>query len=385
MTASYPVHEFNGNLAETPDEGNFIRQFKNAGYDSYFIGKWHQRGEGTLPTEFGFDASYASTNAGGVYSHFFPFNPEDDAMNSPIGEVEPIRDVEADSREGDYLIDKLTDKMIGYVTTHDRSVPFFAVLSTYAVHTPFQAKREDIERNETQIADFDFGSGPEYEPEGNGVTKLRQDNAVYAAMVENMDWNVGRLLKALNEAGLDENTIVVFTSDHGGLSNRGNNNRELATTNSPLRAGKGHLYEGGIRVPLLLRWPNRIAPGVDEKSIVVLMDLMPSLLDLTVEEKMSGVDGLSFVPVLNGTQTWDDRTVFFHEAQARPNATGDFPCTALRAGSFKFYHFLETDHYELYDLSDDPSERTNLVETRPDVADRLTNELNHWTAQYRIR
>ena len=381
MTASYPVLEFNGNLSSTAEENNFIRQFSKAGYDSFFVGKWHQRGEGNLPKGYGFDDSYASTDAGGVASHFYPFNPEGRQM-SPIGEIQPIRDVEQDCKEGDYLIDVLTNKVISFVENHDKDRPFFAVLSTYAVHTPFEAKQEDIDRNEQQISNFDFGNTPEYVDEGNGVTKMRQDNAVYAGMVENMDWNVGRLLDSLEVAGLVDNTIVVFTSDHGGLSNRGPGNRELATTNYPLRAGKGHLYEGGIRVPLMIRWPDKIQVKEDRASIIVLMDLMPTLLDLAVDGHLKSVDGLSFENVLNGKETWDTRTVFFHEQMARPQATGDFPCTAMRSGNYKFLHFLETDVYELYDLSVDIGEQENLIEIRPDIAERMKSEMATWKAEY---
>lgn len=380
LTASYPVQEFNGSLSDLKDEGNFVRQFSRAGYDTYYVGKWHQKGEKGTPTAFGFDRSFAANTAGGIASHFYPYNTK--KLIAPMGEVEPVPDVELVGGEGDYLADMLTDEMIRFAKNHDRSKPFFGVLSTYAVHSPFEAKQEDIERNEKQIREFDFGNGPEYVKEGNGVAKMRQDNAVYAAMVENMDWNVGRLLKALKEAGLEENTIVVFTSDHGGLSNSGSGGLKLATTNLPLRAGKGHLYEGGIRVPLMLRWPGRIKPGSDSENVVLLMDLMPTLLDLAVDGSLKGADGKSFEAVLNGQESWAERSVFFHEQMARPQTTGDFPCTAMRSGSYKLLHFLQNDTYELYDLSEDVGETVNLVDALPGVASRMKSELAAWKAEY---
>ncbi|MGE0589839.1 MAG: sulfatase [Cyclobacteriaceae bacterium] len=380
ITSSYPLKEFNGNLAETKDEGNFIKQFKKAGYDSYFVGKWHQKGEENSPVGFGFDDSFAANSAGGVASHFYPYNTR--KITAPMGEVAPVEDIEKEGKEGDYLADALTDKMISYVKTYDKSKPFFAILSTYAVHSPFEAKQEDIGRNEKQIQQFDFGNTPEYIKEGNGLRKMRQDNPIYAAMVENMDWNVGRLLNSLKDASIDKNTIVVFTSDHGGLSNNGSLGMKVATTNFPLRAGKGHLYEGGTRVPLLIRWPEKIKPRADKSSIVLLMDLMPSLLDLAADKQLKGVDGRSFENVINGKEKWDDRTVFYHEKMARPNTTGDFPCTAMRSGNYKLLHYLNTDSYELYDLTQDVSEERNIFELMPDVADKMKSELSAWKATH---
>ena len=380
ITSSYPVLEFNGSLSSTAEENNFIREFKKAGYDSYFVGKWHQKGEENSPRGFGFDDSFAANSAGGIASHFYPYNTK--KITAPMGEVEPVKDVENEGKAGDYLADVLTEKMMDFVTHHDISKPFFGILSTYAVHSPFEAKQEDIDSNDKQIKSFDYGNTPEFVKEGNGVRKMRQDNAVYAAMVENMDWNVGRLLNTLKEAGLDKNTIIVFTSDHGGLSNNGSSGLKLATTNFPLRAGKGHLYEGGIRVPLLIRWPGKIKVKEDNESIVLLMDLMPSLLDLAVDGRMKGVDGKSFENVLNGKEKWNERAIFFHERMARPQTTGDFPCSAVRSGKYKLLHYIENDTFELYDLSTDISEEKNLVETLPDVANKMKGEMKAWKAKH---
>lgn len=380
ITSSYPVLEFNGNLSTTAEENNFILQFKKAGYDSYFVGKWHQRGEENSPKEFGFDDSYAANSAGGVASHFFPYNTK--TITAPMGEVAPVEDVAYKGKEGDYLADVLTEKMMDYVKGHGKSKPFFGILSTYAVHSPFEAKQKDIDRNDKQIESFDYGSGPEYIKEGNGERKMRQDNAIYAAMVENMDWNVGRLLNTLKETGLDKTTVVVFTSDHGGLSNNGSLGIKLATTNFPLRGGKGHLYEGGTRVPLLIRWPEVIKAKEDNESIVLLMDLMPSLLDLAVDGKMKSVDGRSFKNVLNGKEKWNERTVFFQERMARPQTTGDFPCTAMRSGKYKLLNYLEKGTYELYDLSTDISEENNLIENLPEVAKKMKDEMAAWKSKH---
>ncbi|MEC7262496.1 MAG: sulfatase-like hydrolase/transferase [Bacteroidota bacterium] len=380
ITATYPVNEFNIDLSQTAEENNFIKQFSKEGYQSFYVGKWHL-GEGkNTPKGFGFDASYAANGAGGVASHFYPFNTK--KLIAPIGEVPPVEDVEKDGKEGDYLADLLTDKMIDYIQNRDRSKPFFGILCPYAVHTPFEAKQEDIARNAEQIRNFDFGDQPEFVNEGNGVTKMRQNDSVYAAMVENMDWNLGRLLETIENAGLKENTILVFTSDHGGLSNRGDVNRRLATTNFPLRAGKGHLYEGGVRVPLMVRWPKYLSPKVDDKSVVALMDLMPTLLDLAIDSRLSSVDGKSFKNVMMSTETWDDRDLFFYEKMARPKNTGDFPGMAMRSGNFKLLHYFNTDTYELYDLSNDPGEEQNIISKNPKLAEKLKSKMEVWKSKF---
>lgn len=272
--------------------------------------------------------------------------------------------------------------MIAYFQQHDKSKPFFGILSTYAVHSPFEAKQADIDRNKAQIENFGFGDGPEFIPEGNGKRKMRQDNAEYAAMVENMDWNLGRLLAALKQSGLENNTIVVFTSDHGGLSNTGSLGLTLATTNLPLRAGKGHLYEGGVRVPLLIRWPGKIKVKEDMESIVLLMDLMPSLLDLAIDKTLKGVDGRSFRKVIAGEEKWNDRTIFFYEKMARPQTTGDFPCLAMRSGNYKLLHYLESDVYELYNLSTDIGEEKNMIEQMPSIAVKMKAEMTAWKMKF---
>lgn len=380
ITATYPVGEFDVSLSATKDEDNFIKQFSKAGYQSFYVGKWHLSEGETTPVNFGFDASYAANGAGGTASHFYPFNTR--KIIAPIGEVPPIPDVQQDGKEGDYLDDLLTERLIGFIESRDKSKPFFGMLCPYAVHTPFEAKEDDVRRNAEQIRNHDYGNRPEFVKEGNGETKMRQNDSVYAAMVENMDRNIGRILNAIDKAGIKDNTILVFTSDHGGLSNKGDRPRRLATTNFPLRAGKGHLYEGGIRVPLLVRWPKHLVPKKDTESLVVLMDLMPTLLDMAIGSQLSDVDGKSFKDVMLGNEKWDSRDLFFYEQMARPRNTGDFPGMAMRSSDYKMYHFFETDSYELYDLSKDPNEVNNIIQQNPEIGQRLKNKLKDWKAKY---
>jgi len=380
MTSTYPVNEDHGHLASIPESSNFIKQFKKQGYQSSYVGKWHLGGGENAPKGYGFDHSFAAGEAGGAGSHFYPFNVR---VKQKGGESLAIEDVTEAGKEGDYLMDLLTDQTISFIKNADKSKPFFAVLSPYAVHTPLEAKPSDKERNESEIAYANWGGRPEYIREGEGRRKMRQDDADYAGMVENMDFNVGRLLRELRALGLEENTIIVFSSDHGGLSNDGNKNeRHLATTNFPLKAGKGHLYEGGIRIPFFVKWKNQIKPGVDNKSIVLGMDVMPTLLDLATDQSLSNVDGRSFENVLMKKENWDDRTVFWHEKKARPYSTGDIPCTVIRSGKYKLMHFFEIDQYELYDLSTDISEEKNIIDTQPEIAQKLKAELVAWKSKY---
>ncbi len=216
-----------------------------------------------------------------------------------------VQDLEEDGKEGDYASDMLTDATIDFIKNNPKDEPFLAVLAYYAVHTPIEAKPEDEARNKEQLKSMTF-EGPEYIKEGAGRRKMRQDHPGYAGMVENVDENVQRLLKTLQDLEVDENTIVVLSSDHGALSNDGHKgHRELASTNLPLRAGKGWMYEGGVKVPLIIKWSDQLKPRKDEKSIVIGMDIFPTLLDLAVNKKLDGLDGKSYAEVLRGKETWE--------------------------------------------------------------------------------
>jgi arylsulfatase A-like enzyme len=376
MTGMYPVNENKGNLAAIPEEKNFIKQFVNAGYNTSYVGKWHL-GEGkSNPNNFGFKHTYAAGRAGGIGSRFYPFN-----VNKRNGKrhKEQVEDLEKDGKVGDYASDMLTNATLDFIKNTDRQQPFLAVLAYYAVHTPIEAKPEDESRNKRQLKSIEFGDTPEYIKEGEGRRKMRQDDAAYAGMVENVDENIGRLLKTLKDLGIDENTIIIFSSDHGGLSNDGNKNeRHLATTNFPLKAGKGHLYEGGIRVPLFVKWNKKLKPRVDNKSIIVGMDVFPTLLELALEQKVEGVDGESYAKVLHGEKSWENRTVYWMSRKARPHSTGDSKMIVVRSGDFKLIQYLETKEIELYNLKVDISEENNLAQNEPQKAKQLLAMLKDW-------
>ena len=382
MTGLYPVNEDKGNLkVNVSDDQNFIKTFNRAGYSTSYVGKWHlgelpsNDGDGNDPKGFGFDHSYAAGGAGGIDTRFFPFNTK-----SKENKKDPVPDVEEDGKEGDYVSDMLTSATIDFIRdSNKKKQPFMAMLAFYSVHTPLEAKPEDRKRNKKEIDAFDYGDTPEYIKEGEGRRKMRQDDPDYAGMVENVDENVGRLLKLLDELDIDDNTIIVFTSDHGGLSNDGNKReRHLATTNNPLRAGKGHLYEGGIRVPLFIKWNDNIEDRVEEKSIVMAMDVFPTLIDMILGQTVSGIDGKSFKKVIEGNENWENRTVFWHNNKARPHSTGDSKADAVRSGDWKLLYFKETKTKELYNLKNDISEEHNLAEQEPKKTKEMMDLLKKW-------
>ena len=296
-----------------------------------------------------------------------------------------MEDLENDGKEGDYASDLLTDATINFIKANPKDQPFLAILAYYAVHTPIEAKSEDKARNVEQLKTIDFGKTPEYIKEGEGRRKMRQDDPAYAGMVENVDENVGRLLKTLKALDLDRNTIIIFSSDHGGLSNDGNKGpRHLATTNIPLKAGKGHLYEGGIRVPLFIKWAGKFKPRREKESIVLGMDVFPTLLDIAIQKKIDGIDGKSYASVLRGIDTWSDRTVFWISSKARPHSTGDSRAAAVRSGDYKLIQFLDSEAIELYNLKDDISEAHDLKEKEPVKTAQLLQLLNEWKKAYLV-
>jgi len=381
MTGSYPIQD-----GDVPDDGfeintvksseNFIKQLNNSGYQTAYFGKWHLGKGMHSPKGFGYNYSFAAGSAGSPISFIYPFNTP--KGNNKQVKKSPIVDIEKISKEGDYLTDNLTNTVISYLKNRDKEKPFMAMLSYYAVHQPLEAKQKDIDRNKKEIHAFEFGNQPEYILEGTGRTKMRQDNAAYAGMVENMDLNIGKLLSELKKLGIEENTIIIFSSDHGGLSNDGTNKRKLATSNYPLRAGKGWLYEGGIKVPLFVKWTNKFKPKKEKESIVMLMDVFPTILDIATHKKIKTIDGKSMLPLLEEKENWMDRTVFWHSSKARPINTGDSNSSAIRVGDWKLIHFYESDKQELYHVKTDISEQKDISDANPIKTKKLLDKLNAW-------
>jgi len=348
--------------------------FQEEGYKTFFAGKWHLgKREKQWPQNQGFDINKGGCSAGAPISYFYPYN---DNKGNNTGNKKEIVGLD-EGQEGEYITDRLTDETINFIK-NNKEEPFFAVLSHYAVHTPFQAKQEMIKKYKKKLKKLSF-KGPAYMAK-DGTTKMHQDNAVYAAMVESMDDSLGKLIKTLKDEGIYHKTAIVFTSDHGGLSNRGlENNRSLATSNLPLRAGKGHCYEGGIKVPFIIYWPGKTKPGSSSQQITINTDIFPTLLDLAgiSLRPTSHVDGISLKKtIVEDKET--ERTLFWHSPVGRPHSTGDENCSAIRVGNYKLIDFYDLKKIELYNLKEDPFETENIFESEKSISDRLHNKLLKW-------
>lgn len=303
---------------------------KQGGYTSACIGKWHLgTKEPFRPEDRGFDVVFQRRGRG----HF--------------------------TAEGEYLTDRLTDEAIKFIEAN-KSRPFFLYLAHHAVHTPIQAKQELIDKYKKK------------KPSGG------HNNPVYAAMIESMDQSVGRVIDKLDEAGLRENTVVFFFSDNGGYGN--------ATSMEPLRGSKGMLYDGGIRVPLTIRWPGAARGNSVCDVPVIGVDFYPTILEIADMPQPAGhvLDGVSIVPLLRGKGSLQREAIFWHfpvylepyNEKQRPWRTT--PAGAVRQQDFKLIEFFEDGRLELYNLKDDIGEKNNLAAKMPDKVKELHKLLVDW-------
>jgi arylsulfatase A-like enzyme len=333
------------------------KAMKAAGYATFFAGKWHLGPEGWWPENQGFDINKGGCDKGGPYGgkkYFSPYaNPR---LN--------------DGPEGEHLPDRLARETATFIEAN-KDRPFFAYFAFYSVHTPLMA-RPDLQKK-YEAKREKLGLSPEWGKEGAREVRLVQEHAVYAAMVEAMDLAVGKVLAKLDELGLSENTLVILTSDNGGLST----SEGSPTSNLPLRGGKGWMYEGGIREPLVIRWPSVVKAGTIVGAPVSSPDFFPTLMDAAQAKPQSGqvMDGVSLLPLLKG-QELKDRAIFWHYPHY--GNQGGAPSAAIRHGPWKLIHWFEDDRIELFNLSTDLSEQTNLAEKEPERVAQLRAELTVW-------
>jgi hypothetical protein len=257
--------------------------------------------------------------------------------------------------EGEYLTDRLTDEALRFIETN-KDRPFFLYLAHYAPHIPLKGKPDLIAKYPKELV---LG---------------KQSNGVYAAMLESLDDGVGRIVARLDELKLSDRTIVIFTSDNGGLATREGPNTP-ATINTPLREGKGYLYEGGIREPLLIKWPGTIKPGVSNVP-VISHDLFPTILEGCGAAHESKIDGVSLLPILKGGGEIKRDALYWHYPHY--SNQGGRPGGAVREGQYKLIEFYETGRRELYDLKADVGESRNLSADKPEVVKRLADNLEAW-------
>jgi len=349
-------------------EVTIAEAFKETGYVTGFIGKWHLGDKGYFPEDQGFDVNIGGHAAGQPGSYFYPYKNK----RSHYFDVPGLEN----GKEGEYLTDRLTDESLKFIEKN-KNKPFLLFLSHYAVHTPLQSKKELTEKYKKKAEQLPPANGPEFIPERESFTKQRQDNPVYAGMVQSTDESVGRVMQKLEELGLTDNTVVIFMSDNGGLSTLFRR-KWAPTSNVPLRAGKGWLYEGGIREPMIVKWPGVVKPGTVCNEPVISTDFYPTMLEmagLPLKPKQHQ-DGLSLVPLLKQQGSLNRKALYWHFPHY--HGSGNRPSGAIRAGDYKLIEWFEDGEIELYNLKDDLSEKHNLARTMPQKANELKQMLHTW-------
>lgn len=331
-----------------------------AGYRTFWAGKWHLGGEGSYPEDHGFEINRGGWEADGPYrpgNYFVPYdNPR---MEDGLG--------------GEHLPARLAAETVKFISENQER-PFMAFLSFYSAHTPLTARPDLRSKYEEKPA-----PQAEWGTEGERQVRLTQNHAVYAAMVESMDQAVGTVLVALDELDLVRNTVVLFTSNNGGLST----SEGHPTGNLPLRAGKGWMYEGGIRKPLLMRWPAILKGGRVENAPVTSPDFMPTLLQIARLPEPDFTDGKSLLPLLMERRA-PERDLYWHYPHYYGNQGGS-PSSAVRRGDWKLIRFYEDDREELYNLAADVSELTDHASSQPEVRNELSKSLDSWLDQVNAR
>lgn len=339
---------------------------KQHGYATYFAGKWHLGPKGNLPTDHGFDVNKGGTEKGGPYGGKKYFSP----YENPFLE---------DGPEGEYLTERLGRETADFIR-QNKDKPFFVYHSFYAVHTPLMAPEALVKKYQAKRERL--GLKDEFAPEPPRENRLTQSHAVYAAMIETMDAAVGHVLDTLEEQGIAENTLVIFTSDNGGLST----SEGSPTSNLPYRAGKGWLYEGGIRVPLIVRHPKTKQAGKTCQEPVYTTDFFPTILaatghDLRPEDHKDGVSFLAYLK--NPAAAPSVRKLFWHYPHW--GNQGGSPGTAIRDGKWKLIRWAWPARTELFDLEADPGESNDLSSAQPERVVELEKEIDSFLRETQAR
>ena len=361
-----PDYNYNMSLEEV----TIAEAMKEGGYKTIHVGKWHCcEDPGYYPQYQGYDVNIGGCEMGSPRGKSYYFSP----YNNPML---------PDGPKGEYLTDRLGDECVKQIR-ENKDKPFFINMDFYQVHTPLMAKEEQIRYFQAKYDRMrldtlnTFIEHPDYvdrQPFPADLFKERivQSNVVYAAMIASMDENIGKIIKELKDQGLYENTIIMFMSDNGGLST----SEGSATSNLPLRGGKGHMYEGGIREPFIV-----YGPGVKEKdwvtdAVITSTDFYPTILEMTglPAKPKQHLDGKSFASVLKGEGNFDRGPIFWHYPHY-PNQGGR-PSGAIRSGNYKLIEFYDNGEVELYDLSKDIGEQHDLAKEQPELANILKHEFD---------
>lgn len=401
-------NEINQNL---PFEENTLAEYlRDNGYTTAIYGKWHLGEEESSPLKHGFQERMTEWNKGWPLSYFPPYR------------LPGFKDGE----NGEYLTDRVTKEAIGYIE-RNKEHPFFLYLSHFAVHDPIQGRPDLVEKYRKKLLNMKYGAKAQkpfiletsqdqenplsrqqldellkddrYKGYGNlpdRTVKIKQlqDNIQFAAMVESMDESFGKVIDKLKELGIYNNTIVVFVSDNGGMSamNMGNPNRKIlkkdvmknfSTSNLPLRGAKGWLYEGGLRVPMIMNWPNHIKKGFVSDIPVIGTDFYPTLLEMVglPAQPAQHADGVSLVPLLTSNKQQGkmlkDRALYWHFPHYS-NHSLESPGGAIRYGDYKLIEYFENNTIQLFNLKKDIEEQRDLSKQDPKKAEQLRKMLHEW-------
>lgn len=349
------------------EEKCIAKALKEGGYRTYHVGKWHLGDEPYWPEHHGFDVNIAGCHWGApAHGYFSPYH-------NPRLEDGPRRE---------YLTDRLTDEAIKLIKENGDE-PFFLNMCYYAVHIPIQVpkpykdkyKEKAIKLGLDKKKTFEDGEPfpCEHKKDMRVRRRLLHSDPAYAGMIEKLDENIGRLMQAIKDTGKEKDTIVFFFSDNGGLSTA----ESAPTCNFPLSNGKGWMYEGGTRDPLLIKWPGVIKPGTECTIPVTSTDFYPTMLQLAglplIPEQLC--DGTSLIPIIEGKEL-EDRAIFWHYPHY--GNQGGTPGSSIRLGNYKLIEFLEDGHLELYNIKNDISEKNDLVAEKSDIAKKLKKMLDEW-------
>lgn len=376
---------------------------KANGYNTAIFGKWHLGEDPSGPLQHGFDLHVPHWAKGWPLSYHAPFKLE--GLEGP---------------DGEYLTDHLTDEALKYIEAN-KEKPFFLYLSHFAVHDPIQGRPDLVKKYREKLSRKKSDQNPAYILEGNPDAKKplqreeldslindksyagysvlpnqtvkikqRQDNVEFAAMVESMDESLGRVLAKLKELGIENNTLIIFYSDNGGMSAanfyypdrkipENELDKEFSSSNLPLRGAKGWMYEGGIRVPLIVKWPGKGQKGTLCDVPVTSPDFLPSILEiagiaLTPEQR---TDGVSFVPLLKGETKIDRDAIYWHFPHYS-NHGMQSPGGAIRCGDYKLLEYYENNTVQLFNLKEDIGEMNDLSKSNPDKVSELRDKLHAW-------
>lgn len=345
------------------EEKTVAEMLQKAGYATAQMGKWHMGGGAHLPGGQGFDVNVAGNRHGSPPSYFHPYKRGDYQLEQLAATGQP----------GEYLTDRLGEEAASFIGQHQEE-PFFLYLSHYAVHIPLEAKEAMEGRYAARAESLEVADSLVFGREGDRRLRKVQSHPTYAAMVESFDQSVGAVMKALKQHGVAENTVVIVFSDNGGLSTAEGH----PTANQPLRGGKGWMYEGGIREPMIVRWPAAVKPGTVAETPISSIDFLPTIREIAglSPQPEQPVDGVSLVPLFKQKKSLKKRTLYWHYPHY--SNQGGTPTGAIRQGDFKLIEFYEDQHVELYNLTKDLGEQHNLAGKMPEKTKRMRTDLHRW-------